>query len=91
MALTTFFDENKIFDQLQDFIAFINTHAESQRYAVVTVRSKCSKKRIKRKIILRCDREEKSAGPFDRKREHTNIRMTQYSFNIIAKLDAEMQ
>lgn len=83
--------ENKTFENLKNFIFFVNEHAGSQEYAVVIVCSKLSKKKIKRKMYLRCDREEKSAKFFNKKRQHINICMTQYPFSIIAKLNIKMQ
>lgn len=77
----------KVYDSLEDLIKFVNTHASTQGYAVITARSKLSKKGIKRKVHLRCDRGGKSSGPLGRKRQHAGTRMTQCPFSIIAKLD----
>ena len=82
-----FFDEKKTFENLKDLIKSVNTFADSEGYAVVTARFKLSKKDVKRKIHLKCDRGKKSLNPQNKKRQHTNTRLTQCSFIIIAKLD----
>ncbi len=43
MQLISFF-EKSIFENLKDFIKFVNTHADSQNYAIVITRFKISKK-----------------------------------------------
>lgn len=90
MALTAP-SEGEVFENVKDFIKFVNTYASSQDYAVVIARSKRSKKDIKRKVCFRCDRGKKSPGPFGRKRQHTGTRMTQCPFNIMTKLDPMSQ
>jgi hypothetical protein len=82
--------EGSTFDTLKDLIKFVNTHADSQGYAVVIARFKTSKKGIKRKAFLRCDRGGKSLGPLGRKRQHTDTRLIQCPFSIIAKLDLDI-
>jgi hypothetical protein len=89
MQLISLFEES-IFDILKDLIKFVNTHADSQNYAIVIARFKISKKSIKRKVFLRCDREEKSFDSLDRKRQHTDTRLIQCSFSIIAKLNLDI-
>jgi hypothetical protein len=82
--------EESIFENLKDLIKFVNTHVDSQNYAMIIARFKISKKDIKRKIFLRCDREEKFLSSLDRKRRHTNTRLIQCSFSIIAKLNLDI-
>jgi hypothetical protein len=82
--------EESIFENLKNFIKFVNTHVDSQNYAMIIARFKISKKDIKRKIFLRCDREEKFLSSLDRKRRHTDTRLIQCSFNIIAKLNLDI-
>ncbi len=82
--------EESIFENLKNLIKFLNTHADFQNYAMIIARFKISKKDIKRKIFLRCDREEKFLSSLDRKRRHTNTRLIQCSFNIIAKLNLDI-
>ncbi len=54
---------------------------------MIIARFKCFKKRIKRKIFLRCDRDEKSLDSLSRQRRHTNTRLIQCSFSIVVKLN----
>ncbi len=89
MQLISLFEES-IFENLKDLIRFVNTHADFQNYAIVIARFKISKKDIKHKIFLRCDREEKSLDSLDRKRRHTNTRLIQCLFSIIAKLNLDI-
>jgi hypothetical protein len=89
MQLISLFEES-IFENLKNLIKFVNTHVDSQNYAIVIARFKISKKDIKRKIFLRCDREERFLDSLDRKRRNTNLRLIQCSFNIIAKLNLDI-
>jgi hypothetical protein len=82
--------EESIFENLKDLIKFVNTHVDFQNYAIVITRFKISKKNIKRKIFLRCDREEKFLDSLNRKRRHTDTRLIQCSFSIIAKLNLDI-
>jgi hypothetical protein len=67
--------EESFFLNLKDLIAFINKHIDFENYAIVIARFKCSKKNIKNKTILRCDREDKSLDFLNRKRRHSNTRL----------------
>ncbi len=89
MQLISFFEES-IFESLKNLIKFVNTHADSQNYAIVIARFKISKIDIKRKVFLRCDREEKFLNSLDRKRQHTDTWLIQCSYNIIAKLNLDI-
>jgi hypothetical protein len=89
MQLTSLLEES-IFENLKDLIKFVNTHVDFQNYAIVIARFKISKKNIKRKIFLRCDREEKFLDSLSRKRRHTDTRLIQCSFSIIAKLNLDI-
>ncbi len=89
MQLTSSFEEF-IFENLKDLIKFVNTHVDSQNYAIVIARFKCSKKDIKRKMFLRCDRDEKFLSSLDRKRQHTDTRLIQCSFSVVAKLNLDI-
>jgi hypothetical protein len=82
--------EESIFENLKDLIKFVNTHVDSQDYAMIIARFKISKKDIKGKIFLRCDREEKFLSSLDRKRQHTDTRLIQCFFSIIAKLNLDI-
>jgi uncharacterized protein YjbI with pentapeptide repeats len=69
--------EESFFSSLKALIAFINSHVDLENYAIVIARFKCSKKSIKNKIILRCDREDKSLDFLSKKRRHSDTRLIQ--------------
>ncbi len=79
--------EESFFSSLKNLIAFINRHVDLENYTVVIARFKCSKKNIKNKTVLRCDREDKSLDFLSRKRRHSNTRLIQCSFSIVTKLN----
>jgi hypothetical protein len=59
MSLASSFEES-VFSSLKDLIIFINTHVDFEDYAMIIARFKYSKKKIKNKAVLRCDRDDKS-------------------------------
>jgi biopolymer transport protein ExbB/TolQ len=81
--------EESVFSSLKDLIIFINTHADFEDYAMIIARFKCSKKKIKNKTVLRCDRDDKSLESLSRNRRHSDTRLIQCSFFIVAKLNVD--
>jgi hypothetical protein len=81
--------EESVFSSLKDLIIFINIHVDLEDYAMIIARFKCSKKRIKNKAILRCDRDDKSLESLNRNRDHSDTRLIQCSFFIVAKLNVD--
>ncbi len=79
--------EESFFSSLKNLIAFINRHVDLENYTVVIARFKCSKKNIKNKTVLRCDREDKSLDLLSRKRRHSDTRLIQCFFSIVTKLN----
>ena len=76
------------FQTLKTGLKYTNDYAPAQGYAVVTARTKNSKKGDKRKAWIRCDRGGKTSGPtgFDR-RQHTAFRLIDCPFLLILKLE----
>ena len=76
------------FQTLEAGLKYINDYALAQGYAVVTARTKNSKKGDKRKAWIRCDRGGKTPGPtgFGR-RQHTTSRLIECPFLLILKLE----
>ena len=76
-------------DQLYFFadVAFnvVNEHADSQNYAVVIARTKAFKTEVRRKIWMRCDREDKHRELENQIRIHESSRLIECSFNVVAK------
>jgi heme oxygenase len=70
---------------LDDLITAINEFVDSQEYVVVKKRIKINKKKVLRKAILRCDKDEKHKYERFEKRE-TFSRQCECSFEIITIL-----
>ena len=73
MSLTPPPVSREIYNDAKLLIEELNKHAGSESYAVVTARSKKSKKDVDRIVYIRCDREGKASlnsGGFER-RLHT--------------------
>ncbi len=67
---------------LDDLIVTINEFVDSQEYVVVKKRIKINKKKVLRKAILRCDKDEKHKYEKFEKRE-TFSRQCECSFEIV--------
>ncbi len=81
--------EEFVFSSLKDLIIFINIHADFEDYAMIITRYKCSKKKIKNKAVLRCNRDEKFLESSNRNRRHSDTRLIQCSFFIVIKLNVD--
>lgn len=79
--------EGETFLNLEALLQFINLHAGPQGYAVVLARTKCSKKGVKRKAFVRCNRGGKSPGVHGERRIHESSRMIECPFSVVAKLE----
>ena len=81
----------EVYTDVKLLIEGLNKHAEPESYAVVTARSKKSKKRVDRIVYIRCDRGRKaslnSAG-FER-RLHSDTRLMKCSFSAVGKRNKE--
>jgi hypothetical protein len=78
--------EGQLYESLKALIRTVNIHAEPQEYAVVLTRTKCSKKGVKRKAFLRCDRGEKSFDVAGKRRVHESSRLIECLFSMTTKL-----
>ena len=77
--------ENSLYLFIEAFVLAVNNHVDSKKYAIVIARSKINKKDFKRKIWLRCDRENKLRESRNMKRVHEIIKLQKCSFKAIAK------
>ncbi len=81
----------KVYDDVKLLIEGLNKHAGPEGYAVVTARSKKSKKDVDRIVYIRCDRGGKaslnSAG-FGR-RLHSGTRLMECPFSAVGKRNKE--
>jgi hypothetical protein len=84
-SLTSLF-EGQLYESLKALIRAVNIHAGSQEYVVVLTRIKCFKKDVKRKIFLRCDRDEKSFDVADKRCVHESSRLIECFFSMTIKL-----
>ena len=77
--------EDSLYSFIEALVLAVNNHADSKKYAIVIARSKINKKSLKRKIWLRCDREDKLRESKDMKRVHEITKLQKCSFKAIAK------
>ncbi len=78
--------KDRIFDDLNDLLRFINEHARFENYAMILLRIKKFKLNVKCKAWIICDRERKSHECTKQNRRHDDNRHTEYSFFIVVKL-----
>jgi hypothetical protein len=78
--------KNRIFDDLDDLLRFINKHAESEDYAMIFKRIKKFKLDVKSKVWIICDRKRKSHKCTKQNRRHDNNKHIECFFSIIVKL-----
>ncbi len=78
--------EDRIFDELDDLLRFINEHAKSEDYAIVLKRIKKFKLDIKFKVWIICDRKRKSHECTKQNRCHDDNKHIKCFFSIIVKL-----
>ncbi len=69
----------------EELIAAANTWAEAHDYALNIKRSSKNKRRIKDKIWLKCDRDDKNTSSVDQKKLHVDSRLIECLFKAIAK------
>jgi len=77
----------KVYDDVKLLIEELSKHAGPESYAVVTARSKKSKKNVDRIVYIRCDREGKASlnsANFER-RLHSDTRLMKCSFSVVGK------
>ncbi len=84
--ILSFSSEDRIFDDLNDLLRFINEHARSEDYAIILKRIKKSKLSVKCKAWIICDRERKSHECTRQNRRHDDNKHIKCSFSIVVKL-----
>ncbi len=87
MSLTSPPVSKEVYNDVKLLIEGLNKHAGSESYAVVTARSKKSKKDVDRIVYIRCNREGKASlnsANFER-RLHSDTRLMKCSFSVVGK------
>ncbi len=87
MSLTSSPVSREVYNDAKLLIEGLNKHAEPESYAVVTARSKKSKKDVDRIVYIRCDRGGKASlnsEDFER-RLHSDTRLMKCSFSAVGK------
>ncbi len=86
--MTLFFSlENRIFDDFDDLLRFLNEHVHQEEYAIVLKRTKKFKLKVKCKTWIICDRRRKSHERTKKHRRHDSSKHINFFFSIIIKLD----
>lgn len=90
MSFTSFV-ESAIFSNLKNLIRSVNKHADLEEYVVVITRIKKSKLKIKRKVWLKCNHEEKTRRLTNETRRHCDSRLIDCFFNLTIKRDDDTE
>lgn len=84
--------EGVLYSSIEAVVRAVNEHAGPEGYAVIIARTKVSKKGVKRKVWLRCDRGGKIREPKGQKRVHGSSRLEDCPFKLTAKrIDEESE
>jgi hypothetical protein len=80
-----FFLMSELYVSHEKLIVVVNTWAEAHDYALNIKRSNINKRRIKNKIWLKCDRDDKCTSSVEQKRLDVDSRLIECFFKAIAK------